>query len=190
MLLILRHGETTWNREGRMQGGLDSPLTERGRQQALRQGAILRGIADRPVSLPVFCSPQGRTIRTAELAVPDQAPRIDPRLAELSMGAWQGLELDRIRPMLPPGAMEAHPFRWKFDAPGGESFEAFRNRVAEALATIPRPAIIVTHGVTSQVLRGLWLGMDLDEMATLEDRQGVVYRLGATGQDVLDRVPG
>jgi probable phosphoglycerate mutase len=187
MLFILRHGETIWNREDRMQGGLDSPLTDRGRQQALRQGAILAGCG--VGGLPLFSSPQGRAVGTAALALPGVVPELDPRLSEVGMGAWQGQAMDSIRPQLPAGATEAHAFLWKFGAPGGETLAAMQARVAEFLAEVPGPAVIVTHGVTSQMLRGLCLGRDVDGMGALEDRQGVVYLLRDGQEMVLEAPP-
>ena len=187
MLLILRHGETTWNREDRMQGGLDSPLTERGCQQAQQQGAILAEVGVE--GLQCFSSPQGRARRTAELALRGESFRLDPRLAEVGMGTWQGLTMDSIREELPDGRISSHAFLWKFDAPGSETLALMLARVGEFLADVPHPAVVVTHGVTSQILRGLYLGLDVDGMGTLEDRQGVVYRLH-DGREKLLEAPG
>ena len=64
-LFLLRHGQTVWNREGRMQGRLDSPLTPLGQVQAARQGAILRANG---VAFPARTSPRGRARTTAALA--------------------------------------------------------------------------------------------------------------------------
>ncbi|WP_116130840.1 histidine phosphatase family protein [Tropicimonas sp. IMCC34043] len=184
MLLILRHGETEWNVAGRMQGGLDSPLTARGRQQARDQGAILRaaGLGQ----LPLLVSPLGRAMQTARLALPGVAPQPDPRLAEVAMGHWQGLTRDEIAANWPEALDDPHPFRWKFRAPGGESFEQLADRLGAFAAERPGPAIVVTHGVTSQVLRGILLGMDLESMAGLEDRQGCVWHVGEGQHMALD----
>lgn len=184
MLLILRHGETEWNRAGRMQGALDSPLTGRGRDQARRQGAILRQAGlDR---LPVYVSPQGRAVSTARLALPAAHPVEDARLAEVAMGDWQGLTLAEIARGWPGALADPHPFAWKFAAPRGERLEALVARLAAFVADRPGPAIVVTHGVTSQVLRGLLLGLDLAGMATLAAPQGVVWRIAGGRQEALE----
>ena len=78
-LYILRHGETLWNQQGRLQGQKDSPLTDKGRQQALAQGEVLRSIK----SLPniVFVNPLGRTLTTANFAAPFIETHVkEPRL--------------------------------------------------------------------------------------------------------------
>ena len=87
-LYILRHGETHWNQQGRLQGQKDSPLTDKGRQQALSQGEVLRSVK----SLPhiVFVSPLGRTLTTANLAAPFIETHVkEPRLLEINFGAWE-----------------------------------------------------------------------------------------------------
>ena len=94
-LYILRHGETLWNQQGRLQGQKDSPLTDKGRQQALAQGEVLRSVK----SLPhiVFVSPLGRTLTTANLAAPFIKTHVkDPRLLEINFGAWEGATRDAI----------------------------------------------------------------------------------------------
>ncbi|WP_068115539.1 histidine phosphatase family protein [Tropicimonas marinistellae] len=172
---ILRHGETVWNVEGRMQGHLDSALTARGREQAVRQGAILRAAGAQ--GLPVQSSPSGRATETAALALPGSVCTLDDRLCEVAMGAWQGRTMREIERAWPGATDDPHPFLWKFAAPGGETLEAMQTRLAGWLAEQTASCIVVTHGVTSQLLRGALLGCDTAAMAELEDRQGVVYRV-------------
>ena len=158
-----------WNRDGRLQGSLDSPLTPLGRVQAARQGAILRREG---VAAPVLCSPQGRAQATAALAGLDA--RIDPRLSEIRLGRWEGAHLDVIDPPPGPG--------WKFAAPDGETRRDLDSRCDDLLMSLDGPAILVTHGVTGMVLRGMVTGRGLD---VLEDRQGVVYALQDGVETVL-----
>ena len=84
-LYILRHGETVWNRQGRYQGRKDSPLTEKGRQQAVSQRKLLNAIETLPRK--VYVSPLGRTVETAQLAVTFvDHPIVDDRLQALNFG--------------------------------------------------------------------------------------------------------
>ncbi|PRY24903.1 putative phosphoglycerate mutase [Aliiruegeria haliotis] len=185
MLYILRHGETRWNVQGRMQGSQDSPLTERGRGQAQCQGDVLR--ANGGSELPVFCSPQPRAIETARIALPGAPIREDGRLCEVAMGQWQGLTMDEIEEGWPDALTDPHPFLWKFFAPGGERLEAAQARVRSFLSDCPASAVIVTHGVTALLLRGQLLGADLEEMACYRDGQGAVYRVADGQQTRLER---
>ena len=157
---MLRHGETTWNRAGVLQGGRDAPLTARGRVQAARQGAILRA---RGVTAPALASPQGRARASAALAGLDAAP--DPALRELGMGAWEGRAL---RDVPARGGVS-----WKFAAPGGETRAALEARLAAFLAGLDGPRVLMTHGVVSIALRALLTGAP--DWDALDDPQGVVH---------------
>jgi probable phosphoglycerate mutase len=159
-LYLLRHGQTEWNREGRLQGGRDSALTALGRVQSARQGALLRAAG---VSAPARVSPRGRARRSAALAGLMAEP--DPDLAELALGDWEGT----VRPARPG-------VTWKFDAPGGETAEAFAARLARVLAR-PGPLVVVTHGVVVIGLRAMVLGLALRDWDRLDDPQGVVHVL-------------
>lgn len=196
--LILRHGETEWNRAGRMQGALDSPLTPAGEAQARLQGAILRrhGVEGHDW----LVSPQGRARRTAELAAHGlhAALRIDPRLAEIGMGDWAGRLRAEIAASAPHlFAPEAGPLAFYGHAPGGESLAALAARVRALVEAEPGPAVIVTHGITSRMLRCQLLGLPPERFAALDGGQGVVYRirgklyerLTASGAEAL-RAPG
>ena len=162
-LLILRHGQTVWNREGRLQGGRDSDLTALGRVQAARQGAILRalGVATRPVRV----SPARRTQVSAALA--GLSAEVENRIAEIGLGDWEGRSLAEIAP--PRGVA------WKFAAPGGETRGALTARLAAFLASLDGPVIVVTHGVVSIGLRAMLMGVSDWDM--LADPQGVVHHV-------------
>lgn len=176
-LLILRHGETEWNRIGRLQGGLDSPLTERGREQARHQGAILRA----QPGIERFAwrsSPQGRAMQTAELARGEGQGALipDDRLREIGMGDWAGARRDDLEaqhPELFQGAFLA----WYDHAPGGEGLRGLADRVAGFLADLSAPTVIVTHGITSRVMRCLATGRPHTDLGLVEGGQGVVYRI-------------
>lgn len=161
-LYILRHGETVWNRAGRLQGALDSGLTALGRVQAARQGVILRAAC---VSARVWCSPLGRARATAALA--GLSVTTDARLREISMGDWDGELISAIAP--PAGVV------WKFDGPGGESRADAQARIEAFLSALSGPTIIVTHGVVATMMRARLLGLSDTEWNRLDDPQGVVH---------------
>lgn len=187
-LYILRHGQTEWNALGRLQGHHDSPLTEQGRADARRQGAILRGVFAVRGALPVYTSPQGRVRQTAALALEGLGAQVfeDARLKEASAGHWQGLTEAEIEAKFPQ-AFAAHPTRLSLGmgAPGGESFENMAARCGDFLAELSEPSVIITHGVTLAVLRGLVLGLGYEAILQLDHRQGVVYALRGGSEQVL-----
>ncbi|MEL6102244.1 MAG: histidine phosphatase family protein [Pseudomonadota bacterium] len=180
-LLILRHGETEWNRAGRMQGALDSPLTPLGADQARRQRDIL---ADFGVDgWDWHCSPQGRAHHTARIAGEGLADALvtDERLAEIGMGDWTGKSRADIMAAVPHLFELDEHLIWYDHAPGGEGIEALAGRTAAFLADLTGPSVIVTHGITSRILRCHALGLDPMAFGTLDGGQGVVYHL-AEGQ--------
>lgn len=186
-LLVMRHGQTVWNREGRHQGQLDSPLDQTGEAQAARLGEILaEHLGDgRP---DAFVSPSGRARQTAEIALSELSLplREDPRLMEVHFGEWQGLLDIDIRHLWPALAPELHPpFAWHFMAPGGETFGDLVVRTQAFLEDLSAPAVIFTHGITSRVLRGLWLGVGMDEMREMPGGQGVAFHLSDGRQTPL-----
>ena len=179
-IFVLRHGQTLWNHEGRFQGSGNSDLTDLGRAQAARQGEILRaaGVATR--GLPVVSSPQGRTRHTADIVVKvlGCTHRPDDRLVELALGQWEGRLLSDIQADWPEiHARRQNNILWYFENPTGEGFASLKARVTGFLTSLTGPTVIVTHGITSHVLRGLWLGLDLQGSADLPGGQGCVYHL-------------
>lgn len=172
-LYVLRHGETEWNVEGRIQGHGDSRLTERGRAQAARQGQILA--AQGALALPAFVSPAGRARQTAEIALGGRPFAVDERLMEIGCGVWETLLYAEIGSRWPP--ISDHWFFRYDEAPGGEGLQAVAARAAAFLADLPGPAVIVTHGVCSMLLRGAALGLDMAETADLPGGQGIVWHL-------------
>ena len=175
-LLILRHGETEWNRQGRMQGALDSPLTDAGRQHARDQGRVLRRLG--VTSHNWYCSPQGRARETARLASGDGPVTPDERLREIGMGDWSGRTRDEIAAVAPEYfSPDSPPLAYYGHAPGGETPAAVADRLRPFLETLAGPAVIVTHGVTSRLIRCLALGLPVSAFAALEGGQGIVYRV-------------
>ena len=184
-VFLVRHGETEWNVTGRFQGRLDSHLTVRGRDQAARLGRILaRALAGRPCP-PMHVSPLGRTRDTADIVrrcVPGLGPSaIEPRLREVSTGAWDGLtraEIDAGWPGLLDGASR---YDWYFRAPDGEPYEAALRRVGAWLDNLDGPVIAVSHGLFGRLVRGAWLGLPADDMLSLPVPQDVVWHLSPAG---------
>ena len=175
-LFILRHGETAWNREGRMQGGLDSPLTDLGRQQAVGMGDVLRSLEVTADSHRVISSPQGRAMHTAEL-LGLAAPEPVDDLREIHMGDWIGLSRAEIDSRWPSADPEEDFVDFYARVPNGESFPALWDRVGQVLAMLDRPTVIVTHGFTSRFLRTRALGLPMYAVREVPGGQGVVFRI-------------
>ncbi len=177
---FLRHGQTYWNAERRIQGQLESDLTPLGLRHAQAQARILQQ------GLPCFVSPLGRAQQTARIALSDVAFQNDDRLAEAHAGDWQGLlREDVIRDHAATLPADISALELFLAAPGGEGFDAFEGRIAAFLDTLTVPSVIVAHGLLGQVLRGLIRGLARAEMGTLPNEQACVYVLEEGRETVL-----
>jgi broad specificity phosphatase PhoE len=180
-IYLVRHGETEWNLERRYQGRFDSPLTEAGMAQASAIGRLL-AVLPEVRGARFVASPQPRARRSAALIARELGrgmPRIDARLRELTLGAWDGLTFGEIEIAM-PGIFDGDGrHEWYFRAPDGEAEAAFTARLAEWLAeTSEKETVIaVTHGVVTRVLRGLYAGLPRASALRLPVAQGRVFRL-------------
>lgn len=146
---IVRHGETSWNAEGRMQGHSDIPLSEAGRAQARHLG---RRLALEPPGT-VVSSDLLRAYETAQLAAAPAGlvPLREPGLRELSLGDWEGLPFAEVERRWPADARRFRAREPGFRVPGGETREEGVARLLEALsrhAPAPGspPTLLVSHG--------------------------------------------
>ncbi len=153
-LLLLRHGQTRANQQGRWHGSTDGPLTWRGRRQAKRTGRYLA--AAQNISA-VYTSPLQRCMDTAAFATAhlDLQPVTLAGLEEMSLGEWEAMTFRLLAEEhnLIPRLSEDH----NFSAPGGESLNQVANRVTAALQEIDRghgedeTVLVVSHGVALAV---------------------------------------
>lgn len=196
-LYMLRHGETAWNTERRMQGTRNSPLTERGRSQAVAMGRALRAELAREPGRTLFLrSPLGRTRETSEivgreLGLDPAEWREDPRLAELGYGEWEGFTWAEIEATRPNALAQWRADPRGFVPPGGEAHVELSRRSAAVLAEVAASrtrTVIVSHGVSGAVVRGLNLGLDARAMFVLEKPQDAFFRLLAGREERIEAV--
>ena len=148
-LIVIRHGETAWNRERRLQGQLDIPLNDTGRAQAR---ALAEALAGEPIDA-IYSSDLGRAMQTAAplAEVLGLAVQPDPRLRERCYGALEGMTYAEVAEQLPEDFA-----RWQARVPdyapdGGESLLAFHERAVEAALALGRRhpgerIALVAHG--------------------------------------------
>ena len=184
---FVRHGETDWNAERRLQGQLDIALNDVGRRQSAQCGSTLRGlIAARrkaPADFAFISSPLSRARETMEilrggLDLPRDGYAIEPRLAELSFGRWEGLTYAEVRALDGAALAVRERDKWNFTTPGGESYAALLVRVRAWHAGVTGDIIVAAHGGVARVLMVLF-GVRTPQDAPLGDvEQGVVYEFG------------
>ena len=126
-------------------------------------------------------SPLGRTQDTAAIVarhVPGLGPaHPEPRLAEVTTGAWDGLAHADIDAGWPGALDGASPFDWYFRAPGGESLVVALGRVRAWLGELDGPVVAVSHGLLGRLVRGAWLGLPDGNALRLPVPQDVVWHL-------------
>lgn len=148
-LHLIRHGQTDWNRDKRVQGHAESELTELGRQQAAQLAPLLR----REPITAVHCSSSVRTRQTGEILFSDSGLALSPcdRLREIHLGPWEGRLQAEVRDAWPDQFEHFWQRPDRFNLEGAETFEQVQQRALqriEELLTLPDQHIaVVSHGV-------------------------------------------
>ncbi len=183
-IYLVRHGETVWNREGRVQGHLDSPLTTRGLAQARRAGDTLRELIDDPREYTLLHSPLGRARQTAAIVAEilgwgTGACRQDPGLREMSWGEWEGLTTEEIARDEPARWAERTRAKWTFAPPAGESYAMLARRARLWLDSVATEAhlVAVAHSGFGRILRGIYVGLTPEQTLALDGPHDAVFRL-------------
>jgi len=182
-IILIRHGETEFNREGRIQGHADSPLTIKGTEQAFRHGLAVRRLIDGGEGWQVISSPLGRCVQTtailcAAAGLDTSLVSYDHRLKEVDTGSLAGRLKSDLPAELQGGTGLGH---WVFKSPDGESHATLSARLASWLAE-RRPGervVCVSHGIAGRVLRGLYAGLDPAEALAGDSPQDAIFALKA-----------
>lgn len=160
-LLLARHGETDWNRDGRWQGHSDTALNARGRAQAQELADELTEEID-----VVYSSDLARARETAEIVARRLGldVRLDPRLRERSFGSWEGLTGSEIEER-DGEAMARWRAREGHGARDAEPFDAFAERMSRFLEDVlerhpGEHVLVIAHGGSIRVIHALAMGLD------------------------------
>lgn len=172
MIYLLRHGQTEYNREGRIQGRCDSPLTDEGRQQMRTMGALLRELLAGQGEYEIIASPQSRARNSAQIVREEAGiagPVItDERLQEVGCGSWERHHFASICERDPLVA-ETPCFlsAWAHYCSDGEGLDEATERLWSWLCWAgSRNLVVVSHGVAGSILRTLYIGGGKADMLT------------------------
>jgi len=189
-IYYIRHGETEWNADGRLQGTRDIPLNDLGRKQAADAGSILADLFARDgrseQSLAFVASPLGRARSTMELVrgaleLPPADYSIDDRLREIGYGDWEGSTLRQMQASDPEVFAKRQADKWTVPPPGGESYAAVQIRMRDWYDSLLVDTVAVAHGGTA---RALMVALGIETSASAADltiEQGAVYVFGDGG---------
>lgn len=188
-IALLRHFPTDWNEEGRLQGRVDRPLTDAGR-------AALSALRPPPPwdSADIFASPLSRAADTARALWPQATIRLDARLVELDMGAWEGLRGVDLLADPASGFRPVGEWGWDGGPPDGESPRAAFARVAPLLREIARagrPCVLVAHRGLMRVILARAHRWDYDSPEPFSIKRARLHplRLDADGAPVAPEPP-
>jgi probable phosphoglycerate mutase len=189
-IYYIRHGETAWNAEGRLQGAQDVPLNDLGRRQAAQAGSILAELFARDgrdkASLAFVASPLGRARSTmdfvrAVLKLPPGGYALDDRLREIGYGRWEGSTLAEMQAQDPELFARRQIEKWTMSPPGGETYASVQLRMRDWYNSLLTDTVAVAHGGTARALM-VALGIETPTSAAdLTIEQGAVYVFGDGG---------
>ncbi len=189
-LIFVRHGETAYNAESRLQGQLDTPLNARGREQARAIGGTLRSLVGPEIdrldqAQAFFASPLERTRETMEIAraamgLEPKRYHVDAVLKELSFGVWEGLTWSEIEVKDPKDLRARRKDRWDFAPRGGESYAMLADRLRPWLDSLNKHAFVISHGGVARVLMALLAGVPAEKAVDTPIIQGraIVFENG------------
>jgi broad specificity phosphatase PhoE len=168
-VVLVRHGETEWSRDGRHTGRTDVPLTDRGRREAELLGGPLREWK----FAQVLSSPLGRALETCRLAGLGDAARTTEDLLEWDYGEYEGITTPQIRESRPDW------YLWRDGCPGGEQPADVGRRVDRVIASLEDGDVaLFAHGHVLRVLAARWIGLGPEAGALLALGTGTLSVLG------------
>jgi broad specificity phosphatase PhoE len=184
VLYYVRHGETDFNRQGRLQGRRDTPLNARGRQQAAECGVLLRDLFARDprkaqdfkyVSSPLRRASETMEILRATLGLQVHDYEIDARLIEIAYGEWEGLTLQEIEMRNASVLSARERDKWDFAPPGGESYRELADRIGSWYSSLTADTVVAAHGGGVRALMAISNIVSEEEATHAQIAQGVVY---------------
>lgn len=184
-LVFVRHGETDWNVEARLQGQQDIPLNDRGRAQAVRNGQVLLQRVPAVAGFDFVASPLGRAGETMRImrqtmGLAPEAYRVEPDLIEITFGDWEGFTLAELAASGSPESARREADKWSYVPPHGESYAILDERVRRWLGRLRDDTVAVSHGAVGRVLQGILFGLGPDAVPHLPSPQDrfLVWRDG------------
>jgi broad specificity phosphatase PhoE len=172
-IIFVRHGETDWNKNGLIQGSVDTDLNETGHGQAKFVAALLAKQDIDWAGFDIVVSPQRRAQQTAEYilnALNRDMDSVDERVRELGFGIWEGKPFWELKasPVYP--ADSESRFFWRPEL--GESYEDGVARVSDWRASLTKPTLVISHGAVGRCLMGSFTRLGPRELVNLLTPQG------------------
>jgi probable phosphoglycerate mutase len=192
-IFLLRHGQTVWNAEGRYQGQLDSPLTEKGKEQAKNNALKLKQHLSSFSNIKIFSSPLGRAKSTTlilcnVLDIDVKNLRFEDAIKEVNYGLFEGKTKAYCKEVYSEAYEARENDKWSYCLEGGESYKMVDKRLKNWLKTIEneKEVIIVAHEMINRVLRGLYCAYPIEEMLQLRQDNDIILKLENANENFLE----
>jgi broad specificity phosphatase PhoE len=172
-IIFVRHGETDWNRQGLIQGSIDTDLNETGHAQAKSVAALLAAQDIPWADYRIVVSPQRRAQQTAEYilnALGRDMDSVDARVRELGFGVWEGKPFWELKASAVYPADAEGRYFWRPE--GGESYEDGVARVNAWRSELTKPTLVIAHGAVGRCLMGSCTGQAPADLVMLPTPQG------------------
>jgi broad specificity phosphatase PhoE len=184
VLYYVRHGETDFNRQGRLQGRLDTALNAHGRREAAECGGLLNDLFARDhrqaqdfkyISSPFKRACETMEILRATLGLEAHDYEVDARLIEIAYGEWEGLTLQEIETRNASVLSARERDKWDFAPPGGESYRELADRIGNWYSSLTADTVVAAHGGGVRALMAILNIVPEDQATRARIEQGVVY---------------
>jgi probable phosphoglycerate mutase len=184
VLYYVRHGETDYNRQRRLQGRRDTSLNAHGRRQAAECGVLLGDLFARDhrqaqdfkyVSSPLKRARETMGILRATLGLQAHHYEIDARLMEIAYGEWEGLTLQEIEWRNASVLSARERDKWDFAPPGGESYRELADRIDNWYKSLTADTVVAAHGGGVRALMAISNIVSEEQATHAQIAQGVVY---------------
>lgn len=192
-ILVVRHTETQWNAEGRLQGRQDTPLTLNGIRQAFAVAETLSSLVSAGRDWHLWTSPLGRARQTASvladwLSLSFGAFQPVEDLVERSYGAWEGLTHPEIRDTRQDEYLQHKQDPWAYRMPGAESKMEVTARLKAWVSSLPGDCdhLVVTHSGCLRALRGIYRDATPAMLETFREPQTAAFILEECGEQMIE----
>jgi len=184
IIILVRHGETEWNVEGRYQGTLNSPLTLKGKEQAKENALKIKKVVDLEQPFKIFSSPLGRAKESAFiicelLRINKNRIIFDERIQEFNYGIFEGKTKNECKEQYAKILENREADKWSYQIEGGESYMIVTERLKLWLEFVSdeKVIIMVAHEMVNRALRGIYCQLESKDMLLLRQPNNMLIKL-------------
>jgi len=193
IIILLRHGQTIWNVEGRYQGQLNSDLTDLGKEQAKENGLKIKKLIGTNPEIKFFSSPLGRAKETSSiicdtLGLDKDKIIFDENIQEVNYGIFEGKTKKFCKKKYKKEFQARESNKWSYVLEDGESYEMVTKRIYSWLERVKdeKMVVLVAHEMINRALRGIYCSYDKESMLKLRQKNDIVLKLENSEEIIVE----